>query len=1087
MKDNEEKHNPMRCRKISRFLAAWIIFMLGAFSLNAQEQTVQGTVTDAQGEPLIGVSVAVKGTPAGTATDYNGHYRVNANNGSTLVFKYLGYETKELKVTGTSVNVSLEESSISLKEVEIVSMGYGGQKRGNLSGSVSSVGEKAIEQKQPADLLHALQGEAAGVQITASSGAPGASTSIIIRGASSFGEGGSDPLYVVDGVIMDNLDMINPNDIKSIDILKDAASTAIYGARAANGVVVVTTKSGSEGKPKINVRYLNSYGYLANKLPQMNRQERDIFVQTVQSGRVLTQGFLYTRTPTDSTNLQGRTSNDYQEIISQTAVRNDVNLSIAGGTKGMNVYTSLGYLGDKGVILTSYADRYTGRSKVEYQATDFLKLTTNVSGAFEKKNNINEGMTFYQAIRRPTESLIWFPDGTWVDGASSNPSGKRNPLIELYERVDESRKYSGTINESVELKFLKYFSLTGAATANLAYSERHRYNSPLTRTSASAIADGEDDGSDQTTFFTDILLESYLNYAQSFNNTHNVSALFGISREEDNTTVRQTSDRIYALKFPEMQVAQGATLSSETTMYSYPGQIGSYFGRVAYDYQGKYLFRSNFRYDGSSAFGPENRWGFFPSASAAWRLSDEGFMDWSREVLSDAKIRASWGITGNDRIASSTALARYSARSFYLANTSSYAYSGLLAVYPDSRKGNAYLKWEETNQTDVGVDLTFLGGKFVLVGDWYLKRTKDLFNDFVLPAQSGYATMKTNVGTVDNQGIELSLTAMPVRTRDFTWSTAINWTKNRNTVVSLYDGDYIHSSGIHIVMEGKPAGIFYGYKNLGVYAYDVSNAYTEDFKTRLIPVFARDEKGNVKFNNEKVPQLIGYQYPDGRDYGWKSDGSGNEIHPLLDKSGKAFIGGDNIWLDYDGNGIIDEEDRHDLGCAQADWYGGWNNVLRYKDFTLNFSFYASWGGLVYNNLLYTLTNYGDNTSNSDPRAVVQSWRYQGDITSWNIPGQTSSVHASAENNRQLSSAYLEDASYIRLQTVRLTYQLNSLWAQKAHLQNMQVYVYGNNLATWTNYRGYDPEITSGGVLNPNVDNQRYPKKREIGFGLNITL
>jgi len=1081
MKNNEEKNYPVQRKKIYRFFAAWIIFMLGAFTINAQGQTVKGRVTDLQGEPLIGASVMVKGTSAGTVTDIDGSYSVSADKGNTLIFKYMGYLTKELKVTGSAVDVKMEENVNDLNEVVV--MGYGTQKRGNLSGSVSSVSDKTIEQKQPVNLIQALQGTAAGVQITASSGAPGATSSIVIRGASSFGDGGSDPLYVVDGIIMDNIDMINPNDILSMDILKDAASTAIYGARAAGGVIVITTKSGKDGKPRVDVRYINSYGYLANKLPQMNRLERDIFVNTVQSGRVLTQGFNFTRTTTDSTNLQGRTSNDYQDIISQTAVRNDINVSISGGTKKLNTYTSLGYLGDKGIILTSYANRYTGRSKVEYQATDYLKFTTNISAGFQKGNNINEGNTFYNAIRRPTESLIYFPDGTLVDAGSSNPSGKRNPLIELYERVDETRAYSGTLYQNAELKFLKYFTLTGAATANLAYSARHRYNSPLTYTSTQAIIDGTDAGGDETRFYTDILLESYLNYDQSFKKVHNVSAVVGISREEDNTSVRTITDDTYLLKFPEMQVPQGTSVSSKTELYGYPGQIGSYFGRVSYDYMGKYIFRSNLRYDGSSNFGPKNRWGFFPSASVAWRLSDEKFMDWARAVLSDAKIRGSWGITGNDRLGSNTSLNRYAARSFYLASTSNYAYSGVVGVYPDTRKGNIYLKWEQTNQTDIGVDLTFLGGKISFTGDWYLKRTKDLFNDFIPPLESGYSSMKTNVGTVDNKGIELSIVAVPVRTKDFTWSTSINWTKNRNTIVSLYDGNYIYNgpnSCTFDVMEGKPAGMFYGHKFLGVYAYNESNAYTPDFKIRLTPVFARDKNGNVIFSNEQKPQVLGYKYPNGRDYN-------GEVKQLLDKEGNPFKGGDNIWLDYDGNGIIDEKDKFDLACAQADWYGGWSNTLRYKDFTLNFNIYASWGGTIYNYLLWNLSNFGDNTSNSDPRAVVQGWRYPGDITQWNIPGQTSSVHATADNNRQMSSKYLEDASYIRLQTVRLSYQLNPAWLRRFFMQYMQVYVYGNNLLTWTNYRGYDPEIVNGGVLGPNVDNQKYPKKREIGFGINITL
>ncbi|GHV25417.1 hypothetical protein FACS1894176_03840 [Bacteroidia bacterium] len=1045
--------------------------------------TVNGSVYDTNGEPLIGVSVSVKGTTAGAVTDLDGNFKVDAKQGSTILFKYIGYKEKEVKVGSVPAlgRIVLEDSSSELDEVVVV--GYGTQRKRDIAGSITSVDAKMIEQRNPVNVQDALQGSVAGMLVTQVSGEPGTEASVTIRGLSTF-ESGTSPLYVVDGVIMSDISAINPSDITRIEVLKDAASASIYGARGANGVVIISTKSGAEGKPRITARYLQSYSSIANTLPQLNREEREIFDNTVVSAGQKNQ-FQWFKSSNDTVNLQARTSNNYQEIISQIAVRNDASVSMQTGTDKLNVYASLGLLDETGIILTSWNKRYTGRAKVVYNVYPNVKFTTNVTGGFQNRNAISEGNTFYQAIRRPTQSILYFPDGTLVNRYESNPSGKRNPLIELFEYKNETATYSGQLYQGVEIKFAKYFTLNGSASASLSYADNVVYQGPGTAAgSLDAVKNGDDKGSRKITFRTDYLGETYLLYHRLFNKVHNVEVMAGLSaQKKTGLNPLDVSMANFLIKGEDMQVPQMLRNPLTIKLTGEPETYASQFGRVSYDYKGRYIFRSSIRRDGSSKFGPGNQWGIFPSISGAWRLSDEFFMDWAKPILTDAKFRLSYGSSGNDGIPN------FAYRTAFK-GSSADGYAGIAAgVYPDTRLGNLDLKWETTTQTNYGLDLTLLDGKVSFTADYYIKATSDLLNREPIPSELGYTERFINWGGVENKGIELSVTAYPVDNKDWTWSTTVMWTKNKQKITELPTEPYAYSpTGSYAtwwVEEGMPTGQFYGYKSHGVYAYDASNAYTPDYKTRLTPVFERDPYGNVVITKSGGPQVIAYKYPDGRDYGWNPEGTGNPINKMIKGGGSAFTGGDVIWDDYNHDGVIDFADKQVLANAQPQWFGSWNNTLRWKEFTLNVNIYTSWGGTVYNYLLFQMSSYGDNTSNSDPRAVVQGWRYQGQQTEWYAPGGKQA--RTTENERTLNSCYLEDATFIRLQSLRLSYQLNANIAKMLKLQNVQVYGYGNNLATWTNYRGYDPEISTGGVLNPGEDNNKYPKKRELGFGVNLTF
>lgn len=1035
--------------------------------MQAANITVKGTVTDEAGEPLVGVSVIVVGTVTGTATDLDGNFTLTAPEGKSLKFSYVGYNPVTMKVAPT-MKVEMKDGTNSLDEVVVV--GYGVAKKKDLSGASFNVDAEKIMEKQPVDIMEALQGEIPGVQIMANSGAPGDGSSIRIRGASTFEEGGTAPLYVVDGVIVENIDNINPPDIKSIDVLRDAASTSVYGARGANGVIIITTRAGEVGKPRIDVSYQASFGKLSNKLPQVNREEYEMFNNTNGTKTK----FALFKSATDSVNAQAQTSNDYQDLIARTAQTHKVDVSISGGTEKLKTYTSVGYVDERGVIRRSSQKRFTARTKTDYKPYNFLTFTTNINFSYTDQAKVAEGNIFYNAIRRPPQSLLRFPDGTLVPVYSANPSGKRNPLQEIEQRDNNTKRYAATISEQMQVDFTKDLNFRANATVNLAYANNFQYTGPDVASSNKQSAEaGKDNGSHQMSWNKNYTIDGYLTYHPSIKGVHNFNIMIGGSVENYTSSSMYMKADTYLNK--DLLVPHIAELLSSYNMGGTEHSMASLFGRFDYNYRSRYIFQASVRRDGSSRFGKNNRWGTFPSASAAWRFTDEFFMGWATSVLTDGKIRASWGINGNDRVGDFDALSK-------LAVSSNYAYNGAIGVIAASQLGNADLRWEETKQTDIGLDLMFLDGRVSLTADYYHKKTDGLFNNENIPGELGYSTRRINLGAVKNEGFEFNITANPVRTRNFSWTTSLNWSKNKNTVLSIAGDPYIYNS-LWWVEPGKAAGNFYGYKNLGVYSYDLSNAYatTVDadgkkvFGERLTPVFKRDDLGNVIITKDGGPQLDHYTL-NGAVY----DG---EIGQMT-ANGSVLKGGDAIWEDLDGNGVIDSGDRKVLANAQPDWFAGWSNTIRYREFTLSFSFYYSHGGTIYNQLLFDLSKFGDNTSNPDPRALKQGWRVQGQQTEWIIPGQKAGNTA---NGQSLNSQYLEDATFLRLQNVRLTYRLNNKIAKKLFVKNASVYVYGRNLLTWTNYRGYDPEITTGGILDPGRDNQKYPKKREFGLGVNLSF
>ncbi|MGV8091173.1 MAG: TonB-dependent receptor [Mangrovibacterium sp.] len=1020
-----------------------------------QSRTISGKVTDASGTLLPGVSVVVKGTTQGTVTDPDGNYTlVNVPGNATLVFSFIGYTTREVAVNNqANLNVTLDENIQEIEEVKI--LGYTQAKR-DITGAIVSIGSEDIARKQAINVYDAMRGAASGVQVLSNSGAPGERAGIRIRGISTLSDAGTEPLYIVDGVQADGIDNINPNDITSVEILKDAASAAIYGSRSANGVVIVSTKQGNEGKPQLSLQYLNSYSSLSHKIPQGNRFERlSIFDRADQIG--------LDPLPNDSTAFATNADNDYQEVMTQLAARHQIDFGISGGTPQMKYRASAQYLDETGIMIFSGFKRFSGRINTIYTPNKKLSVKSNAHFYQTHRDIVNENLVMLAMMRQPYFALYW-PDGT----LAPDVAGQKNPILLAKERFDEASTYEGGVSQSIDYKIFDWLSLHGDISGRV-YIWNSEYFSPkiLGRVvTSTAYTEGITSGRTQSSLVVNGQGNLWLAFDKKIEK-HKLSATVGATAERNKVKNMSVGGRNYATESIRSLNAAGELLKDQTYSNFTGNALAGFFGRVGYDYAGRYLVNATFRADGSSRFGSANRWGYFPSASAGWRFSDESFMRWARSVLTDGKLRLSVGKTGQQSIGNFDALLSYNVGS---------AYNGSISVLPDSRMGNNTLQWESTTQYDVAVDLNLLDSRVNFTAEYYVKNTDHLLALMPMPRETGYSDVRTNFGSIQNKGVELMLRYNVIRTRDWEWNTSVSWSKNKNTITELPGEDYI-SNQRWWVGKDYEAGVFYGYKHLGIYQYDASNAWNEDFTALLTPVFEKDEYGNVALNKRREPVVLGYSNPDGTPYT-------GPVKQQEVAGGTIGMGGDVIWQelpDKNGviNGIVDAEDQRILGSGHPQWFAGWDNFVRYRNFSLSFSFYGSFGNKVFNHFIYDKTTYVTTNWGPSPYTQRNFWKYPGQITDAYKRGNFN------YNARYNSSYFLEDASYIRLQNARLNYILPA--KKMFFIDKLELYVYGNNLLTWTNYSGFDPEVAQGSVLNPGNDTGRYPRKREIGFGINLNF
>ena len=1041
-----------KMKDLGKYKSSIILAILISISqiVNAQTKDITGNVTTIDGEPAIGVIILVKETKVGAVTDVDGNYRIKATDNHTLVFSYVGMDTQEIPIKGKAViNTVMKEKTVDLDEVVVV--GYGTMKKRDLTGAIASVNGEDIESRMTSGVLEALQGQMPGMEIVAGSGQPGESSTVRIRGTATFSDGAASPLYIVDGVPMDDIETINPMDIASVELLKDAASASIYGSRSANGVILITTKQGDAKKPVINIRYSHSWSNLSHRMematPQLRRyfsRQRLAYSEGDGAAYVPVSFLNHDRALlNDTTNYMFNANNDYQKLAFNTAERNQLDASFGGGTGNMRYHLSAGYLDESGIVPSTGYSRLSTRINADYNASSRLKLLSKVSFTYGQKEGIDESDYLNSLIRRLPNLSLTFPDETLAGRIwGVNPLG--------YEYATNKKdEYRATLFQSGEFQIMKGLKFIANISASYSYNKFKRMtpsfliNENQTSNNASSIGN----------MSWNWMNEDYLTYELKWKNKHTLNALLGYSMQE----WHNESDRIFGKDSPtdfiytmnayvaNLDLNQTGTTESEHAMMSY-------FSRVTYNYLSRYIISANIRADGSSRFSKDNRWGYFPSVSAAWRFSDESFLKWSKPGLTDGKLRLSYGITGNESIGDYDYLMTYGI---------SGVYDNISTITPASL-GMDGLKWEETAQTNIGLDM-FLFNRVNLVIDYYDKQTKNLLANHQLPKEIGFASIRRNIGEISNRGLEVAISGDIIKSKDFRWNMSFNIATNENKIKKLSDGKPYLLSSTWWIQEGGKIGDFYGYENLGVFQYDQSNAFTDNWQ-QLTPVFE-----NGVFQNKYLL--------DGKEY------TGTVQQKKL-PSGEAFRGGDINW-DESGtpDGIINENDRRVIGNAQPDFYGGLNSMFTYKGFTLSIAFNYSIGGTLYNQAMFG-ANKGVNPAITPTRDYIQNmWIKQGDIAEYPRP-----VADVFQNDREVNSQYLEDASFIRLKNIRLGYKLPKSFLKRVPgVKNAELYAYGTNLLLWTKYSGFDPEISTGSALSIGLDTNRYPKKREFGIGTSLNF
>lgn len=995
--------------------------------------SIRGTVTSEDNEPLIGVSIIQLGTTNGIVTDLDGNYSLNLmEGGKTVRFSYTGFASQEVEVgSQTVIDIVLGSNSEVLDEVVVI--GYGTERKRDVLGSIASVDEEQIDQITPINAFDAIQGRLSGVQIS-SNGGPGAGSDIRIRGTSTFG-GGVEPLYVVDGQQLENIDNLNPNDIASIEVLKDGASAAIYGSKSANGVVIITTKGGVSGKTTLEISHATGISDVSSLIPVSNTRQRVLFEQQRSGG-------IGTGTDTDSLSARFQQEVDIQDLILQTGVRNQTGLSVSGGGENSRFYWNTSYLTEEGIVLNSNYNRINTSLKVDFDLSKVISAGTRINASYEKQGGLNENTVFRQLSERPAYLPVRDGNGDLFPTVF----GRQNPLGEALETVTDDRGFRSTLFSYVELKILPELAFRSTLGVNYRQRTRNDFEPSIVRNIGQPAT-----GRERQDLDYDIQQENYLTYKKKFGD-HNVSALVGMQTQQwtseysEIRAVSFASDLIQTFNnVAELNTGDTRTLKDGHSLLSY-------FSRLTYNYKGKYLLAGTLRRDGSSRFGENQPYGNFPSASVGWRISAEPFMEGIRGAVSDLKVRAAYAITGNERIGNYDALLLYSP---------GLIYNGVNGVAA-SQLGNRDLGWESTEQINFGLDIEVLEGRFTATVDYYIKTTDELLYDVQIPEETGFDEVRQNIGSVENRGLELTIGGTPLKVGNFSWYTSFNIATNENKVLSLADEDGFED-GPFFIEVGESIGNIYGFVNTGIFPYDESNAFAED-GTQLTPNF---DGGGVFINYT----LNGQEFT-------------GEVNQLR-AAGRTLGGGDVIWKDLNGDFNIDNtNDRSVIGNGLAKYFGGFFNEFSYKNMSFSFLFDYNFGNDIYRNYddrRNTATSFG---ATPHPDRIEGAWLNQGDVVEYPSLDRTRS-----QNRIGIDSYYLSDADYIKLRNIRFSYNLPpSIVSRLNWLEGVSINLSVNNPITWTNYEGYNPELGSrGNALQPGIDNLRYPNKTEYIFGIKVRL
>lgn len=1086
---------------------------------------VKGRVVDEKGMPVPGATIKIKGTSIIRLTDAEGYYSITVpDENSVIVVSYTSYQPQEIMVGKQRIiNFSLKEQTIGLNDVFII--GYATVERKELTGAVSAITEKQLKDIPLNSAAQALQGRLAGVQITSSEGAPGAPIDINIRGRNSITQSGS-PLYVVDGIQVENaLDVLSPQDIESINILKDAASTAIYGARGSNGVVIITTKGGknTDGKFIVNFSSFAGVNKLARKLDMMDpynfvlyQYEKATYTgSTTDAGSAIRYIGTITNYDTIATTYANYpNSMDWQQrMMGRNAFQTTQNLSMAGGNNSTQYNLSLTNNNQEGLLLNSEYNRKLINFRLDQKLSNNIKAGFNLrynnqqilgagtSDVGSANSNRLRQYTRYRPLLLPGQD-----EDTYDQNLSDyNPGNQLNLINPLLLSAAEYRLSEGTvynlggylnINLSKSLSFKSTFGYDVNDTQNKSFDDVITPNSKNNGLKLPIASLSESNR--KVINNSNVLTYSNKNF---FKTGSRLNILLGHEIYQTKTSAKSQTIRYFPdgttsdIAFANFGLANpptGFTQPKPTSSHVETRQL-SFFSRIAYDYKKKYLLTLNLRADGSSLFGPDyssifvandstnNKWGYFPSASLAWRLSEEKFMK-KIAFINEAKIRLSYGTSGNNRIDP------YGyATNFIIPTNSGYGLNNVLnyTLIPPNRVGNSAIKWESLTSKNLGLDLTLFKQRLDLTVDLYSNTTKNLLIENSYPANTGYRTQYQNVGTTRNNGVELQLNAALIDKKDFRWSTGLNISFNKNRIVSLGDQtSFLFSSGFFatagnpadfLIETGRSIGTVYGLKVEGFYTPD-------DFNTSTI-------------TNATYPNLT-YQYT---------------LKPGL-ADPKAVITdlvqpGQIKYADVNGDGKIDLNDRTIIGNVLPDFTGGISQQFNYKNFDLSIFLNFSYGNDIYNANKLELSS-GYNLDANMLALVNDRWKVidasgnlmQKQLNSTTVigvsPAQLSEINANAKIWSPIrstlsyypSSYAIEDGSYLRINNITLGYTLPKTITKKLKIASVRIYATANNVATITGYSGYDPDVSSRrSVLTPGVDYSAYPRAKSFLMGLNATF
>lgn len=990
------------------------IFILISMVVNAQEMTVTGKVTDESNMPIPGVNVIIQNTNSGASTDFEGNYSISVNKGDVLEFSALGFTSQTVIVDGQeTINTRLVEDAKQLQEVVVV--GYGSQRKSDITGSVSSIKSEELNAFPVLNAEQALQGRAAGVVVQSNNGGePGAPISIKIRGNTSI-NASSAPLIVVDGFV--GATMPQPNDIQSMEVLKDASATAIYGSRGSNGVVLVTTKRGRSGKLSIEINSNDSFQNTSGRLDLLNANEFAAYQQAINPAYV-----------------QGPADIDWQDRLYRSGKTQNRQFSISGGTDKINVYASGTYFSQEGVVINSDFERISFLSNIDAQLTDKLKVGFNLFGSRGAKEGVptqSTGQTANGGGDDVTSLMFRFTPDLGIQDANGvntiNTVGDNvdNPYNIATEAINETKtdRYRANLYANYDiLENLSFKSTFGFSSVNNTFG--------LFRPSTLTVTAGGVGGSAtiENLKETNVLSENYLTYKTELGKGK-LTFLAGYSYQKNTAETSSAGAQGFTSdSFSYRNLGAGSTQLIPTSSLT-ESEIQSQFGRLNFDFDDKYLVTATVRRDGASNFAKNQKHAFFPSGALGWKISNENFLK-DNETLSNLKFRASYGVTGNQSIEPYQSLASFGSV-FTPINGAT-----VINVSPN-QVANPDLKWESSYQTNIGLDLGLFKNRIAVSFDYYNIDTKDLIiSDSSQPQYLGFLTAASlrNVGEVNNKGFEITFNTKNIITDDFSWTTDLNWSTNKNEFVTLLNGQdifqnaspaYFNVPRTHVLREGEAVGVFWGYEYRGVY-----------------------QGGDLPAGTAVL-------------------------------AGAAT--GDQLFTDLDGSGVISPSDQKIIGDPNPDWTIGFTNNVSYKNFDLNIFFQGVQGGDIMNLTNIQLFN-GDSNATRD---ILNAWTPTN--TNTNIP--RAKLRA-----KQISSRFVEDGSYIRLKNIALGYNLPSDVIEKLGMDNVRFSVSGQNLLTFTNYSGLDPEVSyfgggGAGTQKSNTFNGfdfgNYPTVQSVTFSLNL--